>query len=148
MMKNIIPDVRSIAPSNLDSVPFIPSIIGSTASPAKYRSFFTMWLLILSGCPASATSPRIIVKSAMFPPKSEPTPSCGFPVSAAVIEMNASGSADTNATSMKLVTNSVSLKYLARCVIDLTAYCDAFIRTMHPIMNTITSLYILHHLVM
>lgn len=105
-------------------------------------SFFIMWLLILIGCPASATNPKIIVRSAMFPPNNEPTPSCEFPDNAAVIAMNASGSADTIATSMKLVTNSVSLKYLARCVTDVTAYCDVLIRTRQPIASIIISLYI------
>ncbi len=41
---NPIPAARSIIPSVLDSIPFIPKIIGNSVRMAKYRSFFTIEL--------------------------------------------------------------------------------------------------------
>lgn len=99
-----------------------------------------LWIFI--GCPASATSPSTRVRSAMFPPNSVPTPIEGSPFSADIIPMNASGIADTKATRRKLVTNSVSFRYLAMCAVDFTAYSALLTSTMQATMNIITSFII------
>ena len=82
------------------------------------------------------------VRSAMFPPSSVPTPIPGSPFSEDTMPISPSGIADTNATRRKLVTNSVSLRNLAMCSIDLTAYSALFKSTMQAMMNIMTSLYI------
>ncbi len=82
------------------------------------------------------------VRSAMFPPKSVPIPIPGSPLRRDIRPMSPSGSADTTATSKKLVTNSVDLRNFAMCSIDLTAYSALFTSTRHAMMNSITSLYI------
>lgn len=135
----IIPDDRSMIPSSLDNIPLRPRIIGSMHSAPKYRSFLIMPLCIFIGCPARAISPKISVKSAMFPPNSVPSPMLGSPLSAEMMLMNPSGSDETNAIMMKLVVNSVSLKNLARCDTALTAYSALFTSTMQPIMKISTS---------
>lgn len=118
---NVIPLMSSIAASILPSVPSSPSMIGSVVSPTKYMSFLIMLLWTVSGCPARATNPRMSVRSAMLLPSRVPIPMLGSPLIAAIMLMNVSGSADTSATMIKLVTNSVIRNDLAMCAIDLTA---------------------------
>ncbi len=134
-----IPAKSMIAPSMREMIPFRPRRMGSSMSTAKYRSFLMMELCILIGCPASATSPKISVKSAMFPPRRVPTPIPGSPLSAEIMLIKPSGSDDTMAIRMKLVTNSVSLKNLAMCVDAFTANSALFTSTMQAMMNTSTS---------
>ncbi len=87
------------------------------------------------------TRPSISVKSAMLPPSSVPRPMPGFPSNAEMTAMNISGSDETNAMTIKLVVNSVSLSHRARCDTDLTAYSALFTSRMQPMMNMSTSLY-------
>ena len=100
-----------------------------------------MELWIFSGCPASDTSPRIIVRSAMLLPNSVPMPIPGSPRSADMMLMNPSGKADTSATRMKLVTNPVSLRNLAMCATAFAAYSALLASTTQATMKISTSLY-------
>ncbi len=100
-----------------------------------------MLLWILMGCPARATSPSMRVMSAMFPPSSVPTPIAGSPFIADKMLMKPSGSEDTSATRMKLVTNSVNLRNLAMWATDLTAYSALLTSSMQPMMKMSASLY-------
>lgn len=137
----IIPAAMRIMPSRRDRMPFSPNIIGSMQSAPRYRSFLMILLWTRNGWAASVTRPRMRVRSAMFPPRSVPSPMLGFPSSADSTLMIVSGSDETTAMTMKLVVNSVSLSHRARCDTDLIAYSALLTSTMQPMMNMSTSSY-------
>ncbi len=107
MMMNVIPEASKITASMRVSIPSIARRIGSMVSATNQRSFLTMLECIFIEPPTSATSPSMSVKSAMLLPRRVPIPISGAPSSALMTEMSVSGRAETSATTMKEVTNSV-----------------------------------------
>ena len=137
----VSPAMMRIAASTRESVPSNPKRMGRIVSPAKKRSLRMMLLWMRIEPPASPTIPKMRVRSAMLLPSNVPSPRLGSPWSAETMLMNASGSDETNAMRMKLVTNSVKCRARARWVTALMEYAAVFRSTMQPIIKTITSWY-------
>ena len=108
----VMPAASKMTASMRERSPSSARRMGSMVKKTNQRSCLTTLEWMRIDPPTSATRPKMSVKSAMLLPRRVPIPISGAPSSALMMEMSVSGSAETSATTMNEVMNSVSLSAL------------------------------------